>query len=94
MTVIENIHIPPTNNTDTEGDSESYWVCSIIFKNNKYSVVGRKFGTYSIYWEIEGLGFIITSKNSPIVFSNNELYTTEIHQTFTMWNTVGISIIN
>ncbi len=49
MTITDNILVPPPNITGTEGNSDSFLICSIIFKNNKYSVEGRKFGTDSIY---------------------------------------------
>lgn len=94
MTLTDNILVPPPNITGTEGNSDSFLVCSIIFKNNKYSVEGRKFGADSIYWDVEELGCVITSNNSTIVFSNNELNTSEINQIFTMWHTAGISLKN
>jgi hypothetical protein len=91
MTITDNILVPPPNITGTEGNSDSFLVCSIIFKNNKYSVEGRKFGEDSIYWDVDELGFVITSNNNTIVFSNNELNNSEINRNFTMWHTAGIS---
>ena len=91
MTITDNILVPPPNITETEGNSDSFLVCSIIFKNNKYSVEGRKFGEDSIYWDVDELGFVITSNNNTIVFSNNELNNSEINRNFTMWHTAGIS---
>ena len=94
MTFTDSIFKHPPYNTDTEGDSDSSLVCSIIFKNNKYAVEGRKFGQESIYWDVIDLGFVITSNKSPIVFSNNELNTSEVVKTFTMWHSAGLSSIN
>jgi|GEM_PF-4507151 len=93
MTITDYILVPPPHNADTKGDSDTFVVCSVIFENNEYSVEGRKFGTDSIYWEVEELGFVITSK-SPIVFSFSELGTLEITQTFTMWHKAGIGLLN
>ena len=93
MTITDSIHFPPPNITGTEGNSDSFLVCSIIFKNNEYSVEGRKFGTNSICWDVEELGFVITSK-SPIVFSFSELGTLEISQTFTMWHNAGMGLLH
>jgi hypothetical protein len=94
MTITDNILVPPPNITGTEGNSDLFLVCSIIFKNNKYSVEGRKFGKDSIYWNVDELGFVITSNNNTIVFSNNELNNSEINQNFIMWHTAGISLKN
>jgi hypothetical protein len=81
---------PPTFNTIKKEDSDAVFISSIIFKNEKYRVEGRKFGMDSIYWDIEELGFVITSNKSPIVFSFNELDTAEITQTFAMWHEAGM----
>jgi len=94
MTFVDSNIIPPPNITNSHGNSGSVLIGSIIFNNNKYLVEGRKFGTQGIYWEIDGLGFIITSNNRPIVFSNNELNNSEMNQNFTMWHTAGISLKN
>ena len=94
MTLTDNILVPPPNITGTKGNSDSFLVCSIIFKNNKYSVEGRKFGAYSVYWDVEEFGFVITSNKIPIVFSNNELNTSEMNQIFTMWHEAGIDLFN
>jgi hypothetical protein len=94
MTITDSIIIPPPNITNSHGDSGAVLIGSIIFNNNKYVVEGRKFGSQGIYWEIDGLGFIITSNNGPIVFSNNELNISEINQNFKMWHTAGISLKN
>ena len=94
MTITDNILVPPPNITGTEGNSDSFLVCSIIFKNNKYSVEGRKFGADSIYWDVEELGFVITSNQSHIAFSFSELGTLEITQSFTMWHKAGINLLN
>ena len=94
MTFADSIITPPPNSTNSHGDSGAVLIGFIIFKNNKYAVEGRKFGENSIYWEVEELGFVITSDNSPIVFANNELNNYEIYQTFTMWHTAGISLKN
>ena len=93
MTITDNILVPPPNITGTEGNSDYFLVCSIIFKNNKYSVEGRKFKTDSIYWEVEEMGFVITSKG-PIVFSFSELGTLEIQKTFTMWHEAGMGLLH
>jgi len=93
MTITDSILLPPPNNTDAEGYSDSFLVCSIIFKNNEYSVEGRKFKTDSIYWDVEELGFIITSNQSPIVFSLNELNKPEINQTFATWHKTGMNLL-
>jgi len=85
---------PPTANIGNQGDSGIVLICSIIFKNNKYAVEGRKYGMDSIYWEVEGLGFFITSNNSPIVFSNNELNTYENIQTFNIWHKAGMGLLH
>lgn len=85
---------PPSSQIGNQGDSDIILICSIIFKNKKHWVEGRKFGENSIYWEVEELGFVITSDNSPIVFANNELNNYEIYQTFTMWHNAGISLKN
>lgn len=85
---------PPTSEISNQGGSDIILICSIIFKNKKHRVQGRKFGMDSIYWDVEELGFVITSDNSPIVFANNELNNAEIYQTFTMWHTAGISLKN
>jgi hypothetical protein len=92
MTITDSIIIPPPNITNSHGDSGAVLIGSIIFNNNKYVVEGRKFGTQGIYWEIDGLGFIITSNNRPIVFSNNQLHTAEFVKTFTMWHDSGIHL--
>lgn len=94
MTFTDNILVPPTNITGTEGNSDSFLVCSITFDNNKYSVEGRKFGTDSIYWDVEELGFVMTSNNKATVFSLNELNTPEINQTFTMWHNAGMGLLH
>ena len=94
MTITDNILVPPPNITGTEGNSDSFLVCSIIFKNNKYSVEGRKFSQDSIYWDVEELGFVMTSNNEATVFSLNELGTLEITQTFTMWHKAGMGLKN
>ena len=94
MTITDNILVPPPNITGTEGNSDSFLVCSIIFKNNKYSVEGRKFGQESICWEVEELGFVMTSNNKATVFSLNELGTLEITQTFTMWHEAGMGLLH
>ena len=95
MTITDNILVPPPNITGTQGNSDSFLVCSIIFKNNKYSVEGRKFGTDSIYWDVEELGFVITSnEKSLIVFSFSELGTLEITQTFTMWHNAEMGLLH
>jgi hypothetical protein len=94
MTFVDSIIIPPPNITTSYGNSGSVLIGSIIFNNNKYVVEGRKFGTQGIYWEIDGLGFVITSNNKPIIFSNNEMNNSDIHQTFTMWHTAGILLKN
>ena len=90
MTITDDILVPTPNITGTEGDSDSFLVCSIIFKNNKYSVVGRKFGADSI----EEFGFVITSNQSPIVFSVNELNSPESTQTFRMWHEAGMGLLH
>jgi hypothetical protein len=90
MSITDNILVPPSNIAGIEDNSDSFLVCSIIFKNNKYYVEGRKFGMDSIYWEVEELGLIITSNHSPIVFSNSELNTPDIKQTFTLWHEAGM----
>jgi hypothetical protein len=92
MTITDYILFPPPNITGTGGNSDSILVCSIIFKNKEYSVEGRKFSEDSIYWDVEELGFVITSNNSPIVFSNNQLHTAEFVKTFTMWHDSGIHL--
>ena len=92
MTITDNILVPPPNITETEGNSDSFLVCSIIFENNKYSVEGRKFGRNSIYWDVEELGFVITSNKSRIDFSFSE--SLEITQSFTMWHEAGINLLN
>lgn len=84
---------PPTTNIRNHGDSESILICSIIYNNKKYGVKGRKFGTESIYWDVEALGFVITSSQKPIVFSSDELNTHEYIQTFTMWQKAGINLL-
>ncbi len=94
MTITDNILVPPPNITGTEGNSDSFLICSIIFKNNKYSVEGRKFGADSIYWDIEEFGFVITSNHSPTVFSVNELNSPESTQTFRMWHEAGMGLKN
>lgn len=94
MTITDKILVPPPNITGTEGDSDSFLVCSILFKNNKYSVEGRKFGADSIYWDVEEFGFVITSNHSPTVFSVNELNSPENTQTFTMWHEAGVNFLN
>jgi|LakMenEpi03Aug12_release.lakeMendotaPanAssembly.Ray.scaffolds.fasta_scaffold663356_2 hypothetical protein len=85
---------PPTYQIGNQGDSNSFLVSTLIFKNKKYGVEGRKFGMDSMYWEVEELGCVITSNNSTIIFSNNELNTYEMNQIFTMWHTTGISLKN
>jgi hypothetical protein len=94
MTFVDSIIIPPPNITTSYGNSGSVLIGSIIFNNNKYVVEGRKFGTQGIYWEIDGLGFVITSNNKPIVFSNNELNNSETNQNFTMWHRTGMNLLN
>lgn len=84
---------PPTTHTRNHGDSDSILICSIIYNNKKYGVEGRKFGTESIYWDVEALGFVITSSHKPIVFSSDELNTHEYIQTFTMWQKAGINLL-
>ena len=94
MTFIDSIITPPPYFTNSQGDSDAVLICSIFFKNKKYAVEGRKFGQESICWEVEELGFLITSNNNTIVFSNNELNTPEINQIFTMWHEAGIDLFN
>jgi hypothetical protein len=94
MTITDSIIIPPPNITNSHGDSGSLLIGSIIFNNNRYVVEGRKFGTDSIYWDVEELGFVITSNKSPIVFSLNELNTPAITQTFTIWHQAGVNLLN
>ncbi len=93
MTITDYILVPPPNIKGTGGRSDSILVCSIIFKNNDYPVVGRKFSEDSIYWDVEELGFIITSNQSPIVFSLNELNKPEINQTFATWHKTGMNLL-
>ena len=85
---------PPTSNTSKHGDSNSILICSILFKNKKYRVEGRKFGSDSIYWDVEELGFVMTSNNKATVFSSNELNTPEFTQTFTMWHKAGMGLFS
>jgi len=94
MTITDSILLPPPNITGTEGNSDSILVCSIFFKNKKYAVEGRKSGMDSIYWDVEELGFVITSNKIPIVFSLNELNTPAITQTFTIWHQAGVNLLN
>lgn len=95
MTITDNILVPPPNITDSHGNSDAVLICSIFFKNKKYAVEGRKFGRNSIYWDVEVLGFVITSnEKSLIVFSFSELGTLEITQTFTMWHETGVNLLN
>ncbi len=94
MTITDYILVPPPNIKGTGGRSDSILVCSIIFKNNDYPVVGRKFSEDSIYWEVEEMGFAITSNQSPIVFSFSELDTLEISQIFNIWHEAGINLLN
>jgi hypothetical protein len=93
MTITDNILVPPPNITGTEGNSDSFLVCSIIFKNNDYSVEGRKFSQDSICWDVKELGFVITSNESHIGFSLIELNSPEMCQTFTMWHKTGINLL-
>jgi len=85
---------PSTNNTSNHGDSDSILICSIIFKNKKYGVEGQKFGTQGIYWVIDGLGFVITSNQSPTGFSLIELNTIDITKTFAMWHNAGMGLLH
>ena len=94
MTFVDSIITPPPNITDSHGNSDAVLICSILFKNKKYAVEGRKFGQESIYWEVEELGLVITSNNNTIVFSNNELNTSEFNQNFTMWHEAGVNLLN
>jgi hypothetical protein len=93
MIITDYILVSPPNIAGTEGNSDSFLVCSIIFKNNEYSVEGRKFSEDSIYWDVEGLGFVITSNQSLIIFSFSELGTLEIQKTFTMWHNAGMGLL-
>jgi len=93
MILTDRITKPPPSDSRNNGDSDSILICSIIFKNKKYGVEGRKFGRNSIYWDVEELGFVITSK-SPIIFSFSELGTLEISQTFTMWHNAGMGLLH
>ena len=93
MILTDRITKPPPSDSRNIGDSDSIFICSIIFKNKKYGVEGRKFGTDSICWDVEELGFVITSKG-PIVFSFSELGTLEITQTFTMWHESGMGLLH
>ncbi|PHX92488.1 MAG: hypothetical protein CK532_02545 [Flavobacteriales bacterium] len=95
MILTARITKPPQNDSRIHGgDSDSFLACSIIFKYNKYPVEGRKFGTQGIYWEIDGLGFVITSNESETVFSNSELNTYTISNNFAMWHAAGIALFN
>jgi hypothetical protein len=94
MTLTDRITKPPPSDSRNNGDSDSILICSIIFKSKKYGVEGRKFGAQGIYWVIDGLGFVITSNQSPIVFSVNELNTPEMTQTFTMWHNSGMGLLH
>ena len=93
MTITDNILVPPPNITGTEGNSDSFLVCSIIFENNEYSVEGRKFGTDSIYWAVEDLGFVITSNKSQIDFSIPLFDASEMSKTFTSWHEAGLNLL-
>jgi hypothetical protein len=94
MTFVDSIITPPPNITDSQGYSDAVLICSIFFKNKKYAVEGRKYGMDSIYWDVEELGFVMTSNNKATVFSLNELNTPEITQTFTMWHKAGMGLLH
>ena len=94
MTFVDSIITPAPNITNSLVDSYSVLICSIIFNNNKYVVEGQKFGTQGIYWEIDGLGFVMTSNKTKIIFSIPEFDTLEMTETFTMWHETGIELLN